>query len=543
MGSAKKIISWAFYIGETLLTRQEDCKDDIVYVYFSFFQGPNAVIWKSKNPYMNFQLNKRDTFKYIFTYGNNFRIDLCLKSYGYDSLEGCYQAIFVPRLLYYLEFDLAENPISTKNVKTVGDILQLMIGGFPEIQFKADKELKNLKMFPEEGISLHRSFLEFLTNLAFKLKKELLITNNSISIGEYIGDKTLSKPFSIFYSADNRISNITVNNKQFLEVVGVNVMPIKPPQIFQFQGKNYRAVFTRYIFHQNYIESLVVCTTDFSIRPKELFQAIPRDTISLLFEGAININMLTAKGAKLYRSIWNGKIKKDLPNVTETDMDDKNWGIQQKKLNIRPAEGSVTFIKSSPYAGEFVGLQFPQNIGGVNFGIQSELDSPEMVAIGQVFQKDSNGKLLMPYKESSNDFRLTLPDGGTMFYSDFSGTFFLLGKKKVFIITKDKDDLSKQIPNITNSSAYISVENDAEIPKISIITVHSKDIIYVEAPVVSLGKDLNSEPTLPLSVKPHRHVFKHVHMTVNGPTVDPNIIPQPMTTDESNMNTSATEAN
>jgi hypothetical protein len=516
-------ISWALYLGKTLITNQSICEDDKILVFSSFFNGPNIIIWLSKNPYMNFQLTMKDVGAYIFTYGKNYRIELCLNNYSWDSYEKCYRAFFITKLRYYLRQSLSgDSQVVAQSILTVEDGINAMIGEYPDIQFYADDKFKNKEICPESGIALNMGFLPFIAGIAEDARKEFLIGEKSIHIATFVGDKTLGPALaSRFHESENRITTKTINGKEFVEFVGINQHPVRVGYCISCQEKVFRVVYTRYEFSLDLVESTIICTTNFSITEDELFQVIPQglETVEMAANMAVRMNRA---------EIRMGLVKKDDGNIIEMNINHQTRDPQAIARDTKPAEGNMALIKSSPYAGNTVGLQFPVNIEAVSATENSSITA------GQIFQKDSDGKLLSPKMESPNDFRLTLPDGGSLYYSNESGTFYMVGKNSVAIMASPRAN-------------YLTFPKDYIPPSDSHIIINYKmgsSNITIQAMDVSIGSNLTENTPLALSVKPHRHEYKHVHITSNGtPTIDPEIEPQPSITNESNMNTTHTKAN
>jgi hypothetical protein len=103
-------------------------------------------------------------------------------------------------------------------------------------------------------------------------------------------------------------------------------------------------------------------------------------------------------------------------------------------------------VRSSPYAGKDVGLQFPDEKDAVEM-IVSPQDSQDMgVAVGQIFQKTQ------PFRSSSKDFRLTLPNA--TIYIKENGEIIIAGDK---IYIGNTPSLSpKSTPSISDAQ-YIAL--------------------------------------------------------------------------------------
>jgi len=124
----------------------------------------------------------------------------------------------------------------------------------------------------------------------------------------------------------------------------------------------------------------------------------------------------------------------------------RGWDAAEQDI---PSQGGVPMrsVRASPYAGKTVGLQFPENKDAIEVATNPDGHKEMSVSVGEIFQKDGQ-----PKRKSPDDFRLTLPDGGTIYYDNAKGNLYISAKTKIVLGT-NANQTSQDIPT-TVSNEY-----------------------------------------------------------------------------------------
>lgn len=210
-------------------------------------------------------------------------------------------------------------------------------------------------------------------------------------------------------------------------------------QQISYKGVMYRVIYYKYRYNENsYFTCSFIATLGY-VNEGNNQQAIPRSVYKKIIpiEAA---NCITIHPASPF--FW-GQIKEDAGVVPDdensSDFNERvNVFYESSEMNVRDPENFISSdviapaYKASPFATIGAGVQYPEAISAIGlFGG----DSPHLsVCLGQVFQK--KGK---PYRNTINDYRLTMLDGSSFYFDYESQRWILVGNKFVEIGAADKD--------------------------------------------------------------------------------------------------------
>lgn len=438
---------WGFYIGGKPLAIDDGCPYDEVIVEFSMFRGPNSITWRSHTPYMKSMLEMGDRTNIQFRYGNNYEILLSIKNIAYNGQQNCWDITFVTNLWYHI---MQPIEASKNKIKTVGQALNAIKANEKNVKINASEDFLKKELF--DGIAIDTSLIDFLAGLANNTGNELYIGDMSINIGYYIGDSAKT----IFSSEANLETNtfylFEKERRKYLWVTSPKPISPYPCHNIKYQDNVYRVIYTNTFFKRGIVTTNVLCTMAGSpIDEWDLAGVLPP-----LDSYKLSIRL------KANNSIFVGKTVKEDEYSREVDISNISYDLG--KVKTKGSKGTVILKKSSPYAGPTVGLQFPNNKDAIPVAAKVKDELSSSVEIAQIFQKKTNDKIQAPTRNTPDDFRLTLPDGSTIYYDNTTGVLYLTGKDAIGLAVK---------PNMSSLIAPSKDSNpDVSLAATSFITIN-----------------------------------------------------------------------
>jgi hypothetical protein len=208
-----------------------------------------------------------------------------------------------------------------------------------------------------------------------------------------------------------------------------------------------RNIYTSYRFTDKEMRCVFV-SSNRAISEQDLYRALP------------------AEMRNLYKPIVPKSIVQLGEIVSATGREDKvsygQYANDKFNLNIKDSTNLASVIQTSPYAGTTEGIQFPTNKDVSIVILNPDERKDVAVEVAQLFQGTE------PKRNNIKDFRLTLPDGGTLYYDDTNGKWIMAAKKSIDIGLTNSNSTS--VPVIVNNKAAARAED----PTISTKTTDPK---------------------------------------------------------------------
>jgi len=228
--------------------------------------------------------------------------------------------------------------------------------------------------------------------------------------------------------------------------------------------------------------------------PSSIFVAgpgkfIPKSFLdSIIPDAGRNIQLLEVPSK--YPSVIYGEILKNIDNPSPNDAGTNKETIRRQVnadlvyTHHNPENMDFTkstkftpiMFESTPYAGDEVGVQYPKNIYAqvIALAPDGKLDSATIV--GQMFHKN-----VMPKRESENDYRLTLGDAATDYYSyenqgwlRYAANSTIIGADNT-ITSNTNLVITDEVPNL---SSYINCRVDEN--NMGIIEMNVNPFVFID---------------------------------------------------------------
>ena len=421
---------------------------DIVYGRFSMFNGPNYIEWLTYNPseeLMTMSGTKDDfTFKYMD--GNNhteFEIQLKLVFSSWDHDKRGMLIRFEPKLLYYANlYIISKNPIC----KTIEDVMVDLLGRVNAKVIVAS-DIKNNELY--NGYFHKGRIISFLDKFASDNNTEYYINDKFCAVGYIINNFKDLQANSVptYTTLDNTISQVEVFKKKFtIATITQRVIKTIGDVIILNDGTPQRVISSYFRLDQNTIDSSIICN-DYGVK-------VDQFTLAHLTKSVYkDDNMLQSIDSK-YSNIDT------FVSLTTEDTDEfeklaavSTISRDMRHMNITNTDITQRIVKSVPYAGDTVGIQYPVNIGSNNINVSHEGELSSSIEVGQVYQES-----LSPKRTAPEDFRLTLPDGGTLYYSAAKKEWAMITKTNIMIGVQSSFDNTK-VPTDADLQAKITIKN------------------------------------------------------------------------------------
>lgn len=409
-----------------------DNEEDEICLELSLFRGPNKLVWYHYRPSEDLLRFSGDNRLFTFLLGTGtgefaIAMDFSLQSITFDNDKVCQVITLVP-FAYNVCLNFADMFIEgEKNIK---GILTKMLDGKIKIKVAADCN-ENLY----NGAMIKGSIINFIAKYCFDQDREFYIDDNTIMIG-YIQD---NRRYDYLRLYENTVSINSKYNSSVKFISASSPTSCPPPGfVINIMGNDCRIAHIQYKFAKGRGTSFVVCTElNQKITENDLLSAIremPRypEISSFFVETKEDKN---AYFSKCY----------DVPI-------NKNPGKLEFLKNLPP----VNIMKASPYAGDDVGISFPSNETAKRVAVTHEGEASTAVEVGQLWQWK------MPKKDAVEDFRLTLPDGGTLYYDHSAGEWILAAKSKIRIGIQSTIS-SENVPNPPDTSLVEIDSNGVKI--------------------------------------------------------------------------------
>jgi hypothetical protein len=327
---------------------------------------------------------------------------------------------FEPTLLYYLN---TNHELYFKDVKTLKGMINTIIpSGF---NFSISSDIENYQLF--NTMSMKGKPFDVICDMAANYGFEVYCSGKSIGLG-YITSKEVD-PLKLENISwfNNSIGVYELHGTKFASVTTADPHYI-PGGWIKVNGIAKRIIYNRiYIgptigaekYKVSTEQTVVVENTVIVVDDKEII------TEEMLFDALPEEDRVYARHIKpYYHSSFVGLTKSDddsrkeiYPNIISDDLS-----------NVAVFKGdTLNVIKSSPYAGDQVGLQFPAQQDSIDLITLHKDNYHAGVTHSQLWSDN------IPKKNNPEDFRLTLPDGGTLYYDKAKGKWILAAKSQIII--------------------------------------------------------------------------------------------------------------
>jgi hypothetical protein len=413
--------------------------NDALVANFSLFRGPNVINWYCRQT-SNVLLTKLDGTKpfelIYFEQGSSsplFTVLIKLDAINWHDKMSCFEYTFIPLAYYFLQ--------STVDVYIGG---QTNLGAIvKEICKEASYEVKpqlddTLTSIVYKGYHGTGKAIDLIADLCSVNGLEFGCISDWLIIGKFIGTQNTG----IYSMIDNTIAHYNRVGTEYHSGRTIGQVIPPPGTTFSLNVLNaktsaaVRNIYTSYRFTDKELRCIFV-TSDKPVTEMDLIRALPSDIRSFY------------KYSPPKSIVQLGKIQ------SASNREDKvyynKYANDKFDLKIQESSNITSVSQSSPYAGETEGIQFPTN-ENVNIVVVNPDERKDMaVEVAQLFQ----GK--EPKRNNIKDFRLTLPDGGTLYYDYTNGKWILAAKQSIDIGVTNNN--STDVPTISGKKAAARAED------------------------------------------------------------------------------------
>ncbi len=539
---------WAVKRNVGVIGGQIETPKDKIIAEFSFFRGPNRIIWYSYSPSPDLLLKSRydDTFIFFIVdkNGNRYLNMRCSIDYiQWNDEMQCMEIRLVPVMYQWANTEWnIENHLSIRGMSTIGDLIPKLFEDKYKNNIAVSPKYSNMKIYND--VSMKGVPIDYICKLAEDVGAELYISDEHLSFGGVISrDKDEINKLTDIDPFCNTIAVIKKGNTDYM-MFSTSKAVGYPGRLIRIQGNDSRIIYTRYYYSQDKGMQCTVWAVDINTKVTEkMLSLLLKETDKQALSNRMRLSR--QYGTFVYQNTDDVNIETDYEKRVKV----RTASRDMNSMNI-VGEADSTIVKGAPYAGETVGEQFPNNPSSYGVAVTQEGDRAAAAEVAQLWNNVS------PTRTSMDDYRLTLPDGGTLYYSAANKEWILAAKDKVTIGTQANLE-STTIPNPPTNYIQIDEGNDKiiiktkdleetytgtyEVSATSGMTLsvgaNSVEItaggIVVTGPSVSLG----SSGALPLALGTHQHMFEHMHAHPMGPTGP--VLPTNMTIVTANLCTKA----
>jgi hypothetical protein len=427
-------------------TNPEDCFD----VRLSLFRGPNRIIWYCYNPDLGLLKNTKMSDIFYFTINDEGSLlwDLkCIITYiGWNPEKECMEIRLEPALLYILN---TVKEMYFDDVQTLDAFVQSIVpSGFTH---SISPDLKNNKLF--NNISVKGNRYDVICDLAEQYGYEVYCTGSQLSVG-YLESDVDAVSLGNTQMTNNTRGIYNIREKE-IACISSEYGFYLPGGILKLNGKIKRIMYTRIHIGPfkgpekfQVVKSTDVAVTNIAIAVNNgvlisedlLYDVVPeedrhyfRHVRKFSFSSFIGITKTD-----------EGLTKKVYPNIISDDL--------QKPVGVKGSTLSV--VSASPYAGDEVGLQFPTQDDSIDLITKHKDKYHAAVSHGQLWSDK------VPKRNNNDDFRLTLPDGSTLYHEKSTGDWKLAAKGKIHLVAESSPSYNS-VP--ADGGKFVARKDDATI--------------------------------------------------------------------------------
>lgn len=415
---------------------------------FSIYRGPNRLIWYcySPTPQVNLDSKIDDVYELIIGSGHkgylSFSIELTLETISWNTDMSCYVIRFLPTSYFIGEL---QSIYGSLHVNTVKEFLNEILPS--RMILSVTKDLDG-EIY--DHLNWHGTLLDLLAKIAHDFDTEFYLGDIILNVGHvYVED---TKPFPI-YIHNNTLSEFKMSKDLYITFTHSTLPGPLPGGTINFPYNESENTIKRVIYNK------ITWSSDKGLEcdmfSTDIYSHITEEQFAkLLCNEDKEILLRKYRDLKQLPSFLAKQVD-DRPEEDETQKWVKTGDISRKMDQYQGRDNEmfdIRVVKSTPYAGKTVGMQFPNtkeddSVHSINVSHQNNTNT--VVEVGQVYQKDSNGNVESPKRNSEDDFRLTLPDGGTLYYDHENGTWIMAAKTNIKIgVVEDLD--SESIPDPEN---------------------------------------------------------------------------------------------
>jgi len=316
-----------------------------------------------------------------------------------------------------------------------------------------------------DDFSIRGNFLDYIAEFCRRHREELYINSDSVSIGKII---TLNTDPKWVYMTDNFVIKKegiynyfihTLNRTGYLPGTLIRDTRSGISRVYYTSMLCWQGKWTTTMYSAPNDVGIIRNVSDKLGKPQWISEDMVADTI---IDTPFGINSHKDR-LSFDRPNWATYVGEstgddvDDPNGSKT-IADINIGEREDIRNMLLAESVVPrkTNKGHTYAGNSVGQQFPENKGVMGINVSHVGEIYNSIEVAQLYKTGDRP----PKRNSNKDYRLTFPDGTTIYWEASSGEYSIMAKSKIKIgVSSSVDSTSVPDPyNIVIDSTSVVLE-------------------------------------------------------------------------------------
>jgi phage baseplate assembly protein gpV len=434
---------WIIYRGNTVIASAKENPEDFLVATFSMFRGQNIIAWFPQEEVQKealqidlavpYKLELLDEGKVLHS------ITMFIEELNWNANTGTPRIEFTPALYHYSRSTITVSKKGTFTLRQILEDILKQLNKLSGLKFNLITDSKSLDEIKYKDFYAYDQASNIIAHLNNKHGFEWLMSDFELVMGIFIGNNKVIDG----RSWNNTVMQIKNGSDKFYSGSTQGVISL-PGQITLFgnqmlEGTVLRTLWSQFRWENSHGISL------YSANDKHINEY----NYSLILPSFLK-DPLTILINRDHAPIYFGKILKWESN--RINIQENPVGLNPEKFTFDKPKQSAWAIPSSPYAGPNVGLQFPETKESVGLFSAPNNATEQQVQIAQIFQEGT-----IPKRTNPDDFRLTLPDGGTLYYSKANGSWILSAKTKV-LIGQESSLSSTGVPN--PNSNYVEITSN-----------------------------------------------------------------------------------
>jgi len=514
-------------------------------------RGPNRLVWITYhgNPRVLLKSSIKSRYSIELRYGDTtiIKMGVTLLNIRWVTALNAFAVTFIPNTYYMFSY-AATMLRDFSGKKTVKSVLQCFIpesDGTSTIDLSVDDRFESMAIY--DHLSYVGQAVDYIAKMAGELETEFYFHSKQFVFGIVSNLKNAEDPDpeKTIWPFNNTFAAFNYRGKQFFTLVSKSPIPA-PGSWVSWKGYESRVIYLRITWNKGAADFNAITVkdsfenNDIVVTEETLVGILPRYDSEILrakIQYSRNINP-----PFIYQGTDNDDV--DLTKNVKCITNSRDM----TKIDIN-GPYDTTVVKGSPYAGETVGVQYPANGGAYGIAVSQHGDRSAAVEVGQMYG------VVMPARDSIDDYRLTLPSGITI-YGKNSNKTLIMQSKGITILARDNAD-SQIVPEHRASRLYITppdemgsspiddaafisvsveggLDNEGVINQKGYVSMYAGNSIYLV--VGGKASDVNSSVIIghadytdpstffraALAKNTHYHKLPpHWHMTAQGPTIGP----------------------